>query len=212
MATTFIMVRHGFSLANQQSRFAGHWDIPLAELGHKQAQAAAEYLEKLPIDVLYSSDLLRAYQTAEPLALKLGLPIRKDPQFREIFAGDWEGKTVAELWEEYPAEFSCWAEDIGRSRCCGGESVAELYRRINAEVDRVAAAHEGQTVCVTIHAVPIRAMCTRCAGLPAAEMQQVPWVANASINIFEWEKGILRAVETDITTHLEGLEVNHPRV
>ncbi len=210
MSTKIIMVRHGFSRANEQQRFAGHWDIELAELGKKQAEKAGAYFKDHPVDALYSSDLLRAYHTAEPISKVLGLPIHKDPGLREIKAGEWEKLSFDELRTQYPEEFNIWVNDVGRSRCPGGESVQELTERVTDTVRRIAEKHDGQTVCITTHATPIRAMCTVASGTPIAEMAKVPWAANASLNIFEYENGAFKVVELDITKHLSQLLTKLP--
>ncbi len=210
MSTKIIMVRHGFSQANEQARFAGHWDIELAELGKMQAEKAGVYFKDHPVDVIYSSDLLRAYQTAVPISKALSLPIHKDTGLREIKAGEWEGMSFDDLVKDYPEEFSVWVNDVGRSRCPGGESVVELTERVSGAVRRIAEKHDGQTVCITTHATPIRAMCTVASGTPVEEMVKVPWAANASINVFEYENGVFKAIELDITEHLGDLLTKLP--
>ena len=74
--TRIIFIRHGQSLANEQSRFAGHTNVPLTELGKAQAERAAEYIVKHEkIDKIYSSDLMRAHDTALPVSKLTKLPI-----------------------------------------------------------------------------------------------------------------------------------------
>ena len=103
--TKMIFVRHGQSEANLAEIFAGHTDIPLTDLGKRQAENTAQFLKDYPIDVIYSSDLLRAMQTAEPTARMHGMEILPDERLREIYAGEWEGVTFAALMEKYPTEF-----------------------------------------------------------------------------------------------------------
>lgn len=210
MATKIIMVRHGFSIANETKRFAGHWDIDLTELGKKQAKMAGEYFKNHPVDVIYSSDLLRAYHTATPIGEALGLPIRKDEGLREIRAGEWERISFDDMAIRYPKEATVWVEDIGRSGCPGGETVKELSARVVATVRRIAEQHDGQTVCITTHATPIRAVTTEAAGIPVEEMKNIPWAANASLNIFEYENGRFKAIELDIVEHLGDLLTKLP--
>ncbi len=210
MATRIIMVRHGFSLANEQAKFAGHWDVELAELGKKQAEKAGIYFKDHPVDAIYSSDLLRAYQTAEPIAKALGLPIHKEPGLREICAGEWDGILFDDMAVKYPKEAEAWVSDIGRSGCPGGETVIELAERVVGTVRRIAEEHEGQTICIATHATPIRAVSTVASGTPVEEMAKVPWAANASLNIFEYEDGAFKAVELDIVEHLGDLLTKLP--
>ncbi|MBQ6824502.1 MAG: histidine phosphatase family protein [Clostridia bacterium] len=210
MATTVIMVRHGFSMANEQNRFAGHWDIPLTALGKEQAACAASWFSVHPADAVYASDLMRAYETALPIAAVLGLAVQKEPGLREIRAGEWETLLFDELPLRYPKEFKLWTEDLGRSGCPGGETVAEVYERVWSAVSRLAARHDGETICLASHATPIRAICARALGYPAEEMAKVPWVSNASISIFEYENGVIRPISLDQTDHLGALRTKLP--
>ena len=86
--TTIYMIRHGQSMGNLERRLLGHTDLPLTELGHLQAERAAEYLLQFGITRVYSSDLLRARQTVEPLARRLSLEVIPERGLREINAGE----------------------------------------------------------------------------------------------------------------------------
>lgn len=203
MKTTIIAIRHGFSVSNQENRFTGHTDIPLTDIGRRQAERCAEALIGSGISAIYSSDLLRTRETAEPTSRRLGLPIILDSGLREIYGGDWEGKLMAELTVEYPKEYAdIWHNDIGHAVCPGGESVCQLSDRILRTVARIAEENAGRTICIVSHAIPIRSMRTAAAGLEAEEMNKVPNVHNASISTFEYEDGKLTPVLIDRTDHL----------
>ena len=102
MSTRLYLIRHGESEANKIDAFAGHSQFNLTEQGRAQAQKAAEYLSTLQVDAIYSSDLPRAYQTAEPTAKRLGMEIITSKQLREIDAGEWEGRTFNDLQKTIP--------------------------------------------------------------------------------------------------------------
>ena len=104
MPTHFYLIRHGESEANKIDAFAGHSQFNLTEQGRAQAKKAAEYLSTLPIDVIYSSDLPRAYQTAQATAERLGIDIIKSERLREINAGKWQGLLFAAVKEKYKEE------------------------------------------------------------------------------------------------------------
>lgn len=211
MKTRFIMIRHGFSVANDVRRFAGNFDVELTETGKKQAKLCAEALKNEKIDAIYSSDLKRAYDTAVPISEALGIEIIKCPELREISAGEWEGKLFDELCEEYPEEYSTWRNDIGNAKCTGGESVKQLSDRILSALCDIAKENDGKTVCITTHATPIRAVCTAAAGLPAEQMSKINWVGNASFNIFDCEDGKFTAVKLSDMSHLGDLKTGLPR-
>lgn len=203
--TRIIMIRHGQSEANAQSRFAGHSDFDLTEIGKRQAAIAADYLYgKEELDVIYSSDLKRAHNTALPFSQKYGLPINDRTDLRELFAGDWEGRSTREINEIYADDFRVWREDFSNARCTGGESVAELYERIVAAVKSLAEQNKDKCILIATHATPIRAIEAHSRGLSADKINQVPFVRNAALNIFEYGDGEIHPVRTDIVDHLEG--------
>ena len=102
MKTTLIFVRHGQSKYNRSRNFTGQQDVPLTALGREQAERTAVYLDRFPITRIYSSDLIRAMQTAEPTAARHGLPVIPKPQLRELYGGDWDGMPFDRLTKDYP--------------------------------------------------------------------------------------------------------------
>ena len=201
--TRLVITRHGQSLANEQNRFAGHSDFDLSELGHRQAKMAAEYICKNEkIDVIYSSDLSRAYNTARPTAQMLGMEIIPTEELREIFAGEWEGLTAHELATRYEKDFGIWKNNYAFSCPTGGESTAEVYRRIIKTVKRIAAQHDGQTVLLSTHATVVRAISAYALGLDETRVGEIPFTHNASINVFTFEDGELLPEKLNIIEHL----------
>jgi broad specificity phosphatase PhoE len=200
------MIRHGFSEANNQKLFAGHSDFPLTEIGKMQAERCAEALKDEKIDAVYASDLSRAFETALPIARAHNLEVIPHKGLREIFAGKWEGHSFTWLDENYPDEYGrVWKTDIGKTKPDGGESVAELYSRVLATLRNIAADNEGKTVCIATHATPIRSVCTAAAGGKAEDMSKITWTPNASISLFEYENGSIKAVYTGRVDHLDGI-------
>jgi broad specificity phosphatase PhoE len=188
-----------------QHRFVGHGDVPLTAIGRAQALCTAEYLKDRKIDKIYSSDLIRAMQTAIPTAKLHGLPIHPMEELREIYAGKWEGLTLEEIADLYTDDLKTWREDFSNARCTGGESTQELYSRIVPEILSIAKEYEGKTVLAATHATPIRAVEAYANGYRADEIHKVTFVKNASLNIFEYdsETGKLSAIRTNIVDHLD---------
>lgn len=211
--TTLIIVRHAQSLANKAELFIGHKDMDLSELGVIQAKLLGEYLvnKKFPIDAIYSSDLLRPYHTVEPYAKAVGMEIIKDRELREIYAGQWEGHKFSDLFDLFPDSYAVWKKDIGNCVCDGGESVAQLYERINNAVDRIAKKHDGQTVLIGTHATPVRCLTARATNIGVPGMKDIKWCENTAINIFEYSMGTLSAKELNISEHLGELRSGLPR-
>lgn len=210
MTTTLYLIRHGESLGNIQKIFLGNTDWDLTELGYQQAACTASVFENIHVDAIISSDLLRAYHTACPIAEQKGLPIETEQDFREIFAGKWEGGAFADLEQAYEQDYTVWKTDIGRARPTDGESVLQLHARILSALQRTVAAHEGETVVITTHATPIRVLCTGFSGLPIEETAKTPWVSNASVTKIVCEDGTFRVEYTDKHDHLGDLSTRLP--
>ena len=202
MKTTIIAVRHGYSEANLTQTFTGNTDSPLIEQGFLQAKLSANYLKDFPIDIIYSSDLKRAYDTAVEISKITGLKINKTEKLREIYGGMWEGIPFSEIAVKYPEQYNIWRNDIGKCTLGGGESVKEFFDRIKNAVFDIIKNNEGKTICIATHATPIRVLRTVSLGKTADDLNDIPWCANASISIFEYENGKLNTINYGITEHL----------
>lgn len=186
----FVFVRHGQSIANINGIFAGNFDVDLSTYGHRQAAMTGEYISRnFNIDKIYSSDLLRAYHTAEHISEYTGVDIIKDKGLREIFAGKWEGLSFSECKTKYADDYNIWLTDIGNAVCTGGESVRELGNRVSATLSEIAGENEGKTILISTHATPIRVIeCIWC-GIPFCGMRNIKWVSNASITVADYNDG-----------------------
>ncbi|MBE6571520.1 MAG: histidine phosphatase family protein [Ruminococcaceae bacterium] len=202
--TTILLVRHGQSAANLTNRFAGHSHFPLTELGFVQAEKTADYItSNYKIDKLYSSDLLRAYNTACPISTKLGMcPIITEVGLREIYAGKWEGHNIDELPALFPEQRAVWAENIAECRIEGGETVREMAERSRKAILRIAAENDGKTVAMTSHATVVRAFETFARYGSVDRMSEVPWPTNASVNLYSYENGKISPLGYSIDEHL----------
>ncbi len=200
--TTLIFVRHGQSESNLAKVFTGQGDTKLTALGREQAERTAEYLKQFPISIIYASDLRRTVETAEPTARSLGLQIVPNRELREIFAGDWEGKSYDEIRQTYGESYRIWLEDLGKAHPEGGESVLELYERVNAEIERLIRLHRGECIAVFSHATPARAVACKWFGYAPEDMVKVPWATNASVSVAEYEDdGSFRVIQYGYDGH-----------
>lgn len=204
--TKLYFIRHGESVSNLITQFAGSLDMPLTERGRAQADATAKFLKDVPFSCVYASDLCRAYDTGADVANSHGISIHPMPQLREIFAGEWEGKTYSQLEEEYADTYGVWRKQIGLAQCPNGESVAQLQKRIQSCVEEVVRRHPNETICIATHATPIRVMECVWTNTPLEDMHTIPWVSNASVTIAEYdENGFGRLIDRDLHHHLGDL-------
>ena len=142
-----VLWRHGETDFNAAQRMQGQLDSQLTATGLGQARRAAPVLAALQPDVLMTSDLSRAADTAAVLAAEMGLPLRMDKRLRETHLGQWQGMTHAEVEAVFPGGIQSWRRD---PRCAppGGESRVEVAARaveVVGELD--AAGHETAVLC-----------------------------------------------------------------
>ena len=137
--------------------FCGVTDVPLAPVGHQQAQALAERLRRQHIvDVLYCSPQRRALETAAPLAATLGLEIRTLDALREIDFGLWENRLRAELTQEYPELIAAWERGLWIGNPPGGETRQAVIARVVPCVIELLDRHAGQTILLVSHRTTLR--------------------------------------------------------
>jgi probable phosphoglycerate mutase len=127
---TLVLVRHGETDWNVTGRAQGHADVPLNATGHAQAQAVARALSRFGPRRLWSSDLLRATQTAEHLATVTGLPVEKDPRLREYDVGARSGLTLEEFAEQHPEAYDAWRAGSSGTLVPGEETTEQVRDRV----------------------------------------------------------------------------------
>ncbi len=156
VTTHLLLVRHGQTSMSIDDAFCGVTDIPLAPIGHLQAEALAERLRKRHVDVLYCSPQRRALETAAPLAAALGLEIRMLDALREIDFGLWENRLRAELIEEYPELVAAWERGLWMGNPPGGETRQAVIARVVPRVIELLNTHAGQTILLVSHRTTLR--------------------------------------------------------
>ena len=200
-----IIVRHGESKSNENNFFTGQTNVPLSVLGEKQAQILCDYvLKNYKIDKIYSSPLIRAYNTVKPIADKLGLEIIIKDNLKEINGGLWEERTMEYIKTNYPSDYALWHTNIGFAHCTGGESMVDVQKRGDKIIREIARENEGKTVLIGCHAGFIRAMQCIWQNLSNEKMQSIPWVANASISELVYENDRLVSSSIGYDKHLSG--------
>lgn len=127
-----LLLRHGRTAWNAESRFQGQLDIDLDDEGRAQAECAAELLARLRPDLLVSSDLRRAGDTAAALARRTNLPVTYDARLRETYAGAWQGLTRAELDVQFTEDRASWRAGSDVRAGVDGERRSEVGARMAA--------------------------------------------------------------------------------
>ncbi len=188
-----IFWRHGRTAWNAARRFQGQTDIPLDEVGLSQASRAAALLAgKLlrnghaPSVQIVSSDLGRAYATAQELAALMGRDVVVDQRLRETFGGEWEGKTFDEIIADSPEEIALWQRDEPGVRAGGGETRVEVAGRMVAAIlESVETLPDGGTLIVTTHGGATRVALAKLLGLPEELWRTMSGLSNCHWSVVE---------------------------
>jgi 2,3-bisphosphoglycerate-dependent phosphoglycerate mutase len=192
--TELLLVRHGETDWNRDRRFQGHADPPLNATGREQAEALAAELGGQEIDLVYTSDLLRARETAEIIAARVGADVVALRELREIHVGNWEGLSWPEIEERYPEGVRRWHEH--GSGWESGETYEQLGERILGALRQIAAQHPGQRVLVVGHGGTIRATRAFIEGVSVAESRRrSPPIGNCDVLRVVTEDGRFRGID-----------------
>jgi probable phosphoglycerate mutase len=179
--TELILLRHGETDWNRELRFQGHVDVSLNAIGLEQARRLALRLAGETAHHIYASDLLRARQTAEPVSGRLGLATVSDPALREQSFGLVDGMRVDDIKAQHPQAWEGWLrfdEDYGMPE---GETTRQFHARVMDAVQRIVAAHTGQTLVIVTHGGVLDMIyrTARALGLSGPRQSEIP---NAGLN------------------------------
>lgn len=210
--TRIYLVRHGESEGNLKRICLGHTNLDLTERGREQALFTAEALRDVPFATIYSSDLIRAMNTARPHADMRSVDVIGCDALRELYFGDWENQPVTRLEEVYGELYTVgWRQNFGTFIAPGGESVVECAERIESALEKIAAKHPSECILVVSHAACIRALWGKISGVAPAEYAAlVPFPSNASYSLIEYDGSRLYPISYSIDEHLADLRTSLP--
>jgi broad specificity phosphatase PhoE len=202
--TRVLLIRHGETAWNRERRWQGHADPPLTADGLTQATRLAEHLraDRLPIAVVYASDLRRASDTAREIAAALDVDLVRDPAWREIDVGRWTGLGRDEIRERFGDEWTRIAEgeDLPRG---GGETFAAFSTRAFTALCALRDRHLDECVAVVTHGGVVRALLLHIYGLPWTRLREIEAIDNTALTELTWESGGWSVVRRNHSPHLE---------
>ncbi len=180
-----VLWRHGQTTWNLEHRFQGQTDVPLDELGVRQAAGAARLLAELDPQVIVSSDLSRAFDTASALAGRTGLVVATDPRLRETDGGQWEGMRRDELLRTDPDAYTAWLRgEFIRPGVTGEDRHVVGERMMAAISDALAKTDPGRTAVVVSHGGACRAVMAPLLGRAFEQIRFLSVMRNAAWSVF----------------------------
>jgi broad specificity phosphatase PhoE len=207
-----LLVRHGETDWNRESRFQGSRDIPLNDNGRQQAQKAADFLQEVKLDFAVSSPMLRPKETAEIILQPHdGVSLSLEPQFAEIGHGLWEGKLETEIEEAFPGLLSAWQSQPETVQMPEGENLQQVWDRAIAAwhqwLQKASAAEQPQVGLVVAHDAINKVLLCYLLGLQPANFWNIKQ-GNGAVSVIDYPKGadgypVLQAI--NLTSHLGGI-------
>ena len=197
------LVRHGEVAGNAGRLFFSGWDdVPLNERGLQQARAVGKYLQNTNLKAVYSSDLQRAHFTAEEIAAPHGLQVLAAHAWREIHFGDWAGADEIALLSKWPELWRARQADPENVRAPGGESLSDLWKRVQPAWESVVSEHEHEDVAIVAHQGTIRVLLLGLLGAPLGSYRTLI-VRNCSVSTIAVAAGKVSITGLNFCGHLD---------
>lgn len=206
--TEVLLIRHGETDWNKENRLQGYLDIPLNAEGQRQAQALSLCLAKIKLDAVFSSDLQRARDTAQPLAAAHGLRLDVHADLRERCYGVMEGLRRSEVAERYPQAFAALDSREPDVRYPPGVNVAETLNEFSARaigaMRRILTNTEHRRIAIVSHGGLLDCIYRHAESMAMGEKRRFD-ILNASINRLIWNGVQMKLVDWGDVRHLEHL-------
>jgi probable phosphoglycerate mutase len=201
-----LLVRHGQSTWNRERRIQGQLDPPLSEEGREQAHRLGRRLAGRRFEGFYSSDLKRAFQTAQAIAAATGVEPKPEESLREIYLGEWEGLKTDEIAERFPEAWAHWVKEPDWDLVPGGERAVDFEARVTAAIDQIFQRHEHGDVLVVTHGGVIQIALQRIVGNRSQGIFPFK-IQNTSVSVLERRSGRVMIAGVNDIAHLEAVAI-----
>ena len=202
--TEIILIRHGETEWNSQLRMQGHSNSALSAVGRGQIQALGEWMKNVSFDHIYSSDSLRARQTAEAITQYSGDTLQFDQRIREKNLGVFEGLTSIEASEQHPEIYRLFKTGGANYVIDEGESTQQVLDRALEFIEDIRLRHPEQRVVMVTHGGVVRVLMKHTLGL-SLDAPTSFLIKNTGIFRLVWNEKWLVS-QMDVVSHLEKLE------
>ena len=201
MTNTIYIVRHGQTEWNLLGKTQGHGNSDLTPKGIEQAELLADSMTKYPIDYIYSSDLGRAYQTAEIIGNKLNIEVEKTEALREMNFGTWEGRIIKDIIEEDPELYKMWRNEPHIAKIPQGETLSQIKERTDAFIKEINEKYDGKHIVLVTHSLCARIMLLSFLDSDVKNIYRINQ-ANTALNIIELRDYGPVVMKMNDTTHI----------
>ena len=200
------LIRHGQTDWNVAGKIQGSTDIPLNDMGRRQAACLARGMEKRPVEKVFTSTLSRAYETGLAIGKSQNVPVERLEGLEEVGYGVWEGMTTEEIQEKYPKELELWYNSPVDVAPPEGESQVQVYDRCGRALETILAKAQGD-VAIVSHGATVVFLLEHLLKDTRKDEDEDIIVGNASISTIEYdpETRVFRLARLNDQEHLKGL-------
>ncbi len=205
LSTTLYLVRHGSTPSNEnkpRTLQGSGVNGGLSELGQRQARQVGEWFRSVPVDVVYSSPLVRAVETAHEICKAVNRPLLTVPELVEVDVGDWERQTWDSIKQSHPEEYARFHEDCSQHGYLGGESYSDVQRRVVPVLSNLLEQHAGQRIAVIAHSTVNTVYLATLLKLDVKLARKLPQ-ENCAVNVIQVRDGVAQVVTLNSVFHLE---------
>jgi broad specificity phosphatase PhoE len=203
--TDIVLTRHAESIWHAENRYAGVSDIPITPRGRRQADRLADWAVTATVDAVWSSDLVRARATAEPVCAALGLPLHVDPRLREVDFGRAEGRTSGQLAAAEPQSWQAFELDPVTNHHPEGEHPDDAVRRFTDCLQEIATARPAGRILVVAHSTAIRLALCSYLGIPLRGYRAVfPALGSCALTEIRLSAGQPALLSYNVTAREDG--------
>ena len=204
MVTKIYLIRHAEADGNAKEFFQGNIDTPLTVKGEQQLDCLSERFAETPLDAIVTSPFQRAKLTAEAINRHHQLPISPEYDLREINGGEWEGRAWAELPTLFPREYELWTTKMWLFHAPEGDTMTDVFFRMQGIMERIARAHAGQTVAVVSHGCAVRNFLAYAEFGDISRLPDVGWSDNTAVSllVFDSDTAKWSLIFKNDSTHL----------
>ena len=202
--TTLYLVRHGSTPANEHKpRMLQGSGVNggLSELGRRQAASVAQWFRQVRVDVVYSSPLVRAVETANEICRSIEREMTTVPELVEVDVGQWERQTWDSIKASYPEEYARFHADCSRHGYLGGESYSDVQQRVVPAFTRLLEQHVGQSITIVAHSTVNTVYLATLLGLDVKMARKLPQ-ENCAVNVIQFKDGVAQLVTMNSVFHL----------
>jgi broad specificity phosphatase PhoE len=199
------LIRHGETEWNKMQRSQGcSNDIPLSEDGRMQAAAVAQRLKNEKIDMFFSSNLIRANETARIIAKLHNKNVDIFNEFRELNMGCWEGLCFEDIKNKYSETLKIWRESPHLAKIPMAETILELRERSMGKLIEILNAYPDKNILIVSHGITIKTIITSIMGIELSNLHKISQ-DNTALNIFEYINGVFYTKLINDTCHLKSI-------